>query len=106
MSTPSTINQSTFYFLHYLDNNGTLAHFHSAQRLHTQVNTDFDQGPHESCLDHIDFLREEFADMFAKGQWKSLPIMVATSLSCCCILPSGIIPQCTVDNDELETAHQ
>ena len=52
-----------------------------------------ERGPHRSCLEHIDFLKEEFHDMMRKGQWIVLPYSEAKSLPNLRISPPGVIPQ-------------
>ena len=51
------------------------------------------RGPHKSCLDHIDFLEEEFVDMMDKGQWVILPFSVVSTLKNLRISPPGVVPQ-------------
>ncbi|KAK1732360.1 hypothetical protein QTG54_016952, partial [Skeletonema marinoi] len=51
------------------------------------------RGPHKSCSEHLDFLREEFVDMRAKMQWVVLPVSAVKDLPGLCISPPGVIPQ-------------
>ena len=51
------------------------------------------RGPHPSCLNHIDFLQEEFVDMMKKGQWVVLPYSVAKTLPGLRLSPPGVIDQ-------------
>ena len=52
-----------------------------------------ERGPHRSCLEHIDFLEEEFHDMMSKGQWVVLPYSEAKSLPNLRLSPPGVVPQ-------------
>ena len=51
------------------------------------------RGPHKSCHEYVDFLREEFTDMIAKGQWVVLPASVAQTLPGLRLSPPGVVPQ-------------
>ena len=51
------------------------------------------RGPHPSCLNHIEFLQEEFVDMMKKGQWVVLPYSVAKTLPGLRLSPPGVIDQ-------------
>ena len=61
----------------------------SRQRLQSVL----DRGPHQSCFEHINFLREEFVDMINKDQWIVLPFSVAKLLPNLRLSPPGVIPQ-------------
>ena len=52
-----------------------------------------ERGPHKSCVDHIDFLEEEFVDMLDKGQWVILPFSVVSKLKNLRVSPPGVVPQ-------------
>ena len=47
-----------------------------------------DRGQHRSCLEHIDFLEEDFFDMMEKGQRVVLPFEAGLRLS-----PPDVVPQ-------------
>jgi hypothetical protein len=51
------------------------------------------RGAHRSTIDHRDFLREEFADMTAAGQWLVLPYSAVRHLPNLRLSPTGIVPQ-------------
>jgi hypothetical protein len=51
------------------------------------------RGPHKSCNDYLDFLREEFVDMRSKMQWVVLPISAVKDLPGLRISPPGCVPQ-------------
>ena len=51
------------------------------------------RGPHKSCFEHLDFLKEEFLDMIAKGQWLVLPAHAVKNLPGLRLSPPGVIPQ-------------
>ena len=48
------------------------------------------RGAHTSTLEHIPFLKEEFASMVAKGQWVILPYSVARDLPDLRLSPPGV----------------
>ena len=51
------------------------------------------RGAHKSCLEHIDFLNEEFVDMVQKGQWVILPASMALKLENLRLSPPGVVEQ-------------
>ena len=51
------------------------------------------RGPHRSCMEHIDFLHEEFIDMINKQQWIILPFSEAKNLPNLRLSPPGVVPQ-------------
>lgn len=51
------------------------------------------RGPHRSCLQHIDFLEEEFIDMINKDQWLVLPYSEVKHLQGLRLSPPGVVPQ-------------
>ena len=51
------------------------------------------RGPHRSCMEHIDFLHEEFIDMINKQQWVVLPYSEAKHLPGLRLSPPGVVPQ-------------
>ena len=58
-----------------------------------QVTRALNRGPHKSCFEHLDFLKEEFLDMIAKGQWLVLPAHAVKNLPGLRLSPPGVIPQ-------------
>lgn len=58
-----------------------------------QVQRALHRGPHKSCFEHIDFLKEEFVDMISKGQWLVLPASAAKNLPGLRVSPPGVVPQ-------------
>lgn len=61
----------------------------SAGRVHAALS----RGPHKSCAEYLDFLREEFVDMRSKMQWVVLPISAVEHLPGLRISPPGVVPQ-------------
>ena len=51
------------------------------------------RGPHNSCLEFVDFLEEEFVDMIGKNQWVVLPYQSVKHLNNLRISPPGVVPQ-------------
>ena len=51
------------------------------------------RGPHSSCNDGIEFLREEFADMIEKQQWIVLPADLVKKQFGLRLSPLGLVPQ-------------
>lgn len=58
-----------------------------------QISRAINRGPHKSCFEYLDFLKEEFADMIAKGQWLVLPASSVKDLPGLRISPPGVVPQ-------------
>jgi len=52
-----------------------------------------DRGPHKSALDHVDFVREEFADFSEKGFWTVLPYDHVKDFPNLQLSPLGVMPQ-------------
>ena len=52
-----------------------------------------ERGPHRSCLEHIEFLHEEFSDMINKSQWVVLPYYQVKHFPNLRLSPPGVIPQ-------------
>ena len=50
------------------------------------------RGAHRSCMEHLDFLHEEFVDMIAKSQWVVLPADALADLPGLRISPQGVVP--------------
>ena len=51
------------------------------------------RGAHRSCMEHIEFLHKEFADMIAKAYWVVLPAEAVKDLPGLRISPPGVVPQ-------------
>jgi hypothetical protein len=51
------------------------------------------RGPHQSALQHIPFLRQEFVDMIRKGQWTLLPARLVINDLQLRLSPLGVVPQ-------------
>lgn len=51
------------------------------------------RGSHPSTLEHMDFLREEMADMVAQKHWVVIPYDQALLLPNLCLSPMGVVPQ-------------
>ena len=51
------------------------------------------RGAHKSCLEHLEFLHEEFMDMIRKSQWVVLSAKSVMSLPGLQISPPGVVPQ-------------
>ena len=58
-----------------------------------QVSAALARGAHRSCMEHLEFLHEEFADMIAKSQWVVLPAEAVADLPGLRISPPGVVPQ-------------
>mmetsp|Transcript_21332 Transcript_21332/g.32959 ORF Transcript_21332/g.32959 Transcript_21332/m.32959 type:complete len:780 (+) Transcript_21332:5035-7374(+) len=58
-----------------------------------RIRTAMKRGPHKSCHEYMDFLREEFWDMRSKSQWVVLPYSVVKDLPGLRISPPGVVPQ-------------
>lgn len=51
------------------------------------------RGAHRSTQEHLDFLREEFSDMFEAGHWLVLPYSLVKSIRGLRLSPTGVVPQ-------------
>ena len=52
-----------------------------------------DRGPHQSVLQHEDFLEEDLLDMVKKGQWIVLPFDSVRHIENLRVSPPGVVPQ-------------
>jgi hypothetical protein len=51
------------------------------------------RGPHQSCMAHLDFLRQELLDFVRKGFWILLPYAAVKDLPGLRVSPMGVVPQ-------------
>ena len=51
------------------------------------------RGSHQSALSHLEFLRDEMADMVDQGYWVVLPYSTVLNLSHLRLSPLGVVPQ-------------
>ena len=58
-----------------------------------QLRTHLTRGPHKSAYDHIDFLRDDMADMVEKGFWTVLPFDLVATTPGLRLSPIGVVPQ-------------
>ena len=58
-----------------------------------QISAALSRGAHRSCMEHIEFLHEEFHDMILKSQWVVLPAADVVHLPGLRISPPGVVPQ-------------
>ena len=58
-----------------------------------QISAALSRGAHRSCMEHIEFLHEEFHDMILKSQWVVLPAADVAHLPGLRISPPGVVPQ-------------
>ena len=72
---------------------GVPVKFHTRPWSREQVHHAVQRGPHQSCRNHQDFLREEFCDMIAKEQWVVLPFSEVKNLKNIRLSPPGVVPQ-------------
>ena len=52
---------------------GTPVKFSTEPWSRAKIDAALQRGAHRSCLEHLEFLHEEFADMIAKAYWVVLP---------------------------------
>jgi hypothetical protein len=81
------------HLLHHLGAHGAAVHVATppwtlAQRDHTMA-----RGSHQSATLHYAFLRDEMADMVAKGYWTVVPYRLVRNLPRLRLSPIGVIPQ-------------
>jgi hypothetical protein len=56
-------------------------------------NTSFEQRPHASAINHVEFLRDEFVNMTDKGQWVVLPARLVLNQTNLRLSPLDVVPQ-------------
>jgi len=79
-------------FQHY-KSHGAPVKFKTGAWTKSQIQTAIIRGPHRSCHERINFLKEEFMDMINKEQWVILPYNVAKTLPGLRLSPPGVVPQ-------------
>ena len=58
-----------------------------------QISAALSRGAHRLCMEHTEFLHEEFHNMILKSQWGVLPAEDVAHLSGLRISPPGVVPQ-------------
>ena len=58
-----------------------------------QISAALARGAHRSCVEHIEFLHEEFNGMILKSQWVVLPAEEVMHLPGLRVSPPGVVPQ-------------
>lgn len=79
--------------LQHYKSHGAPVKFKTSAWTKSQIRAAIERGPHKSCHEHIDFLKEEFIDMINKEQWIILPYSVAKELPGLRLSPPGVVPQ-------------
>ena len=79
--------------LHHLSSIGFPAHLSSDPWSLAHKDAAVLRGPHQSSFQHIDFLRDELADMVARATWIVLPYSRLRHLPNLRISPMGVVPQ-------------
>ena len=59
----------------------------------TEISVALARGSHQSAFSHLEFLRDEMADMIDQGYWTILPYSTVLNLSHLRLSPLGIVPQ-------------
>ena len=80
-------------YLRTIHKHGCPVRLHSKPWSKAKITQALQRGPHQSCNNYIDFLKEEFADMIGKSQWVVLPFDLAKSLPNLTLSPPGVVPQ-------------
>jgi hypothetical protein len=52
-----------------------------------------ERGPHNSAINHVEFLRDEFVSMTKKGQWVVLQARLVLDKANLRVSPLGVVPQ-------------
>ena len=79
--------------LKFYKQRGAPVKFRTKPWSHTQISAALSRGAHRSCLEHLEFLHEEFVDMIQKSQWVILPAKAVQSLPGLRVSPPGVVPQ-------------
>lgn len=79
--------------LKLLKNRGAPVRFSTEPWSQERISQALQRGAHQSCLSHIEFLHEEFADMIHKGQFVVLPAREVMHLPGLRIAPPGVVEQ-------------
>ena len=59
----------------------------------SEISVALARGSHQSALSHLEFLRDEMADMVDQGYWVVLPYSTVLNLSHLRLSPLGVVPQ-------------
>ena len=59
--------------LHQYRHQGALVVLARREWIEEELQTELECGPHQSTMDHGDFLKEDFISVDGKGQWMLLP---------------------------------
>ena len=58
-----------------------------------EIQERFNDGPHQSTMDHQEFLAEEFLNFVQKGFWMLLPFDLVEDLKGLQLSPTRVVPQ-------------
>jgi len=94
-------NHSARRLIKHLAEKGAPVVLTTAPWSESQIESTLKRGPHKSCRDHLDFLREEILDFVRKGFWTLLPYRLwkkkmkaeGGSMRRLRLAPPGIVPQ-------------
>jgi hypothetical protein len=93
---PSTpiLSHNAGPLLSALRNDGAVANLSTRPWSTAQLDEAAKRGPHQSTMLHVDFMRQEFAEMVLAGQWLVLPYSMVQDLPNLHLSPTGVVPQC------------
>ena len=81
------------HLLRHYKSRGTPVKFSTEPWSRAKIDAALQRGAHRSCLEHVEFLHEEFADMIAKAYWVVLPAEAVKDLPGLRVSPPGVVPQ-------------
>ena len=87
------LNHPARHLLHHLSTTGFPAQISSDPWSLSQKDAAIQRGPHQSAFQHVDFLRDELADMVDRATWIVLPYAQLRHLPNLRISPMGVVPQ-------------
>ena len=90
---PSVQRHPAYNLLKQVQHNGVPVVLTSKPWSKNTRNKRMKRGSHQSCQEHLDFLREEMLDFVKKGFWTLLPYRLLQHLPQLRLSPLGIIPQ-------------
>jgi len=80
-------------YLDCLQQQGAPVHLTGAQPSLANLHARLLRGPHKSALEHVDFVRDKFADFCQQGFWTVLPFDCVKDLPNLRLSPLGVVPQ-------------
>jgi hypothetical protein len=93
LTTLSNLHHPAIPLLRHLSTQGFPVHMSTPPWTTSHNDAAVQRGPHKSSLQHLEFLREELADMVDRATWIVLPYHLVRHFPNLRVSPMGVVPQ-------------